>query len=382
MDCQKLFSVIDGMNDQYCDIWEAVCNIESPTAYKAGVDAAGQFFINMARQRGWHVDVLEDEKAGNAVSITLNPEAQAQPVVFSGHIDTVHPVGSFGVPAVRRDDAYIYGPGVLDCKGGVVASFMAMDALYRCGFTARPVRLIIQSDEETGSKTSNLRTVEYMCEKAKNAVAFLNTEATKENSAVLIRKGILRYSYKVTGKAAHSARCNQGANAIAEAAHKILKLEKLKDDQGITCNCGVIQGGTVANTVAEQCVFTADFRFSSQKEYLKAEELAREVAESFEIQGCCCELEKVSYRPAMPLTDRNVALLERMNKIYARVGLPQLRAVSSKGGSDAAYITQAGIPCVDNLGVEGKNLHNPGEYARLDSLAASAKRLAAVAACI
>lgn len=382
MNCQNLFSVIDELNDTYCGIWEDVCNIESPTNYKKGVDEVGNVFISMANERGWQVNVLEDENAGNAISITINPGSEARPVVFSGHIDTVHPVGLFGIPAVRRDKKCIYGPGVVDCKGGVVASFMALDALCKCGFAARPVKLIIQSDEETGSKTSGLKTVEFMCREAKGAAAFLNTEPGSGRTGVLRRKGILRYQFAVSGKAAHSSTCHLGANAIAEAAHKILKLEAIKDVNALTCNCGIITGGTVANTVAEKCSFTADFRFSSEEECAKARAIAQEVCEQSAIEGCSCELEQVSFRPAMPLCERNRELLGKMNEIYRQSGLPQLVEDSGSGGSDAAYITQAEIPCVDSVGVKGGRIHSVEEYAYLDSLAACAKHLAAVAYCI
>ena len=73
----------------------------------------------------------------------MNPNAQGAPVCFSGHMDTVHPLGSFGEVPVHRDDRKIYGPGVIDCKGGVAASFMTMDALEKCGFNERPVKLIL-----------------------------------------------------------------------------------------------------------------------------------------------------------------------------------------------------------------------------------------------
>ena len=382
MDCQGLFSVIDDLNDAYCTIWEKVCNIESPTGYKKGVDEVGNIFIKMARERDWFIEVFEDPIAGNAICITINHTSEEPPIVFSGHIDTVHPVGLFGTPAVHRDENYIYGPGVMDCKGGVVASFMALDALERSGFTKRPVKLIIQTDEETGSRTSCLRTVAFMCEKAKNADAFLNTEGIQGYTAVLVRKGILRYRFTVFGKSVHSANCAVGANAIAEAAHKILKLETLKEANALTCNCGTIEGGTVSNTVADKCSFTADFRFSSEEDCVKAQEMAVEISEKNTIEGCRCALERISYRPAMPLCDRNSALLGKMNKIYKQVGLPQLTSRTCLSGSDAAYITAAGIPCVDSLGVDGKHIHSVHEYASLDSLAACAKRLAAVAYCI
>lgn len=379
MDCQKLFSIIDSLNEEYCNIWENVCNIESPTNYKDGVDAVGNVFIKMAAERGWFVDVLEQTKAGNAICITINHESKAEPIVFSGHIDTVHPIGLFGTPAVHRDEKCIYGPGVMDCKGGVVASFMALEALEKCGFTRRPVKLIIQTDEETGSKTSKKETVKFMIEQSKNALAFLNTEGIHGNTAIISRKGIIRYNFTVRGKAAHSSKCFEGANAILEAAHKIIQLEKIKDADGLTCNCGLIKGGTVANTVAAVCSFSADIRFANNEQCTQALKLVKEISENTTIEGCSCQFEEVSNRPSMELTDKNRNLLNRINEIYQKNGLPVLNEKYGLGGSDAAYSTQAGIPTVDSIGVDGGNIHSINEYSYLDSLAASAKRLAAVA---
>ena len=379
MDTARIFSVIEDLNETYCDLWEAVCNMESPTEYKRGVDAVGEVFLQIARQNQWSVEEMKLEQAGNPICITMNPDAAERPVVLSGHIDTVYPLGTFPVPAVHRDDGRIYGPGVIDCKGGVVAAVMAMDALMRCGFRKRPVKLIIQTDEETGSTTSNKQTISFMLEKAKDAIAFLNLEGVQYGTAVLSRKGILRYRFTITGRSAHSAKCSEGANAICEAAYKIIQLEKWKDADGLTCNCGVIQGGTVPNSVAGECVFQADIRFENQKQYLEAVDFCQRIAAESTVPGCVCKLEKVSERPAMPLTAESEALFTRMNEIYETCGLPVLRARHCLGGSDAAYTTQAGIPTVDSLGVDGGNIHSPKEFAYIESLVDCAKRVAAMA---
>ena len=34
---------------------------------------------------------------------------------------------------------------------------------------------------------------------------------------------------------------------IADAAHRILEIERFKDDSGVTCNCGLISGGTATH---------------------------------------------------------------------------------------------------------------------------------------
>jgi len=253
---QTIFQTIDKLNDAYIHFWEDVCRIESPTAYKAGVDAVGTCIKNAAKERGWDIEEMHSETAGNAFCVTINKTAPAPAVVFSGHIDTVFPLGTFSKPIVRTDDKKIYGPGVMDCKGGVVASFMAMDALDKCGFSARPVKLIVQTDEETGSKTSNKQTLAFMLDAAKNAAAFLNTEGIQGNTAVLIRKGILRYRFTVHGRATHSSKCAQGANAIVEAAHKIIALEQMKDADGLTCN-GISNG---LNAFLSTLTFTLKMR--------------------------------------------------------------------------------------------------------------------------
>lgn len=273
----------------------------------------------------------------------------------------------------------MYGPGVLDCKGGVAASLLAMEALETCGFTSRPVKLIIQTDEETGSRTSGKKTVEFMIEKSRGAVGFLNTEGFC-SKAVLSRKGIARFEFTLHGIAAHSAKCyEEGASAILEAACKIIELEKFKEADGITCNCGVISGGTVANTVPEECCFTADFRYKTPEDLERIKAAVKEISETVYTKDVFCDAVQISDRPCMPLSQKNLELLGRMNEAFEKAGLPVLDYRAALGGSDAAYITLADIPCIDSIGVEGDRGHSADEYMQLKSFASCAKRLAAVA---
>ena len=127
----KLFEVIDSLEHDYIKVWEDVCNIESPTRCKEGVDKVSSYFAELAKQKSFQVDVKPFEFAGDVVVITANPNSKEAPISFSGHLDTVHPIGAFGYPPVKKDDKYIYGPGVTDCKGGVVAGMLAIDALIK-----------------------------------------------------------------------------------------------------------------------------------------------------------------------------------------------------------------------------------------------------------
>lgn len=143
----KLFKTVDQLYEKYLTVWEEFCNIESPTNCKEGVDACGKYMSDKARELGFAVETLNQPFSGNVVCITLNPENSEAPLSISGHMDTVHPVGSFGIPAVHHDNNKIYGPGVTDCKGGIVTGMLALEALKVCGYNKRPVKLLLQSDE-------------------------------------------------------------------------------------------------------------------------------------------------------------------------------------------------------------------------------------------
>ena len=376
--CKKLFEKLDEMEKQYIKFWEELCLIESPTDYKEGVDAASSYIIEKAKAYGWKIERQEQKVSGDCVCITMNPDSQNAPVCLSGHLDTVHPVGLFGTPAVKMDDEKIYGPGVVDCKGGVVAAFYAMAALAETGFKDRPIKLILQSDEETSSAGSNQTTIKYMCECARDAVAFINTEPYGPHTTVLKRKGIAKYSFNITGKAVHASICFDGTSAITEAAHKIIELEKFKEADGITANCGTITGGTKINTVPENCSFAVDFRFSNNEELEKVKAIAKKVADTSYIEGTSCELVLNSLRDCMELKDFNIELLEKVNEIFEATDMPKLSAGSSRGGSDAAYTTQCGIPTLDSLGTEGGRMHSKEEFSYISSLKESAKRMAAI----
>ncbi len=379
MSCQKLFNKIDELYEEYISVWKDVCNIESPTSYKKGVDEVGAYFINLANKFGWKVEVLEQKSSGNPICITMNENAKKPPIAISGHMDTVHPLGSFSKPLVKIIDGNIYGPGVADCKGGIVLGFLIMHALKECGFVDRPIKMLLQSDEETNSKESNKETINFICEKAKDCVAFFNLECHTKGKVCIERKGIIKYCFKVIGEEAHASKCaTKGANAILESSYKIIEIEKIKNELGVTCNVGLIKGGSVANTVAGECSFEVDVRFNNKEEMQWVERQLNIIANKNYIKGCTTTLTQMSYRVAMEYSKKNEELLLKVNDILAKNGLETLTAVKSLAGSDAADVTAYGIPCLDSLGIEYEGIHTINEKAVLSSLKDSAKRLVTI----
>ena len=382
MNCTRIFDTIDRLNHQYIDVWEDILNIESPSNLKERIDAVSEYLIVLSKKRGWKIERFPEEKFGDVVCITMNPDSKKAPIALSGHMDTVHPIGLFGTPAAHREGDRLHGPGAMDCKGGIVAGFLAMHALHECGYTDRPIMMLLQSNEEIGSGIENKSPIRRICDKAKNALAFLNLEGHEgyfEGKACLERKGIAGFLFSVKGVSTHASYCaREGASAITEAAHKIIELEKVKEETGITFNCGIIKGGTARNTVPGECEFQLDVRFSSESELERAKAIIKKIADTVYVQGCSCEVDMISLRVAMELCERNLNLLSIANAAFEKNGLSTLAVGKRNGGSDAADITAYGIPCIDSMGVGGERAHSKEEYGVISSLSESAKRLVAI----
>ena len=68
------------------------------------------------------------------------------------------------------------------------------------------------------------------------------------------------------------------------------------------------------------------------------------------------------------------------NEALTAAGLEPLSVNNNTGGSDAAYVTLAGIPVMDSVGVIGGKAHTLEEYILIDEFALAAKRIAAIIA--
>ncbi len=76
-----------------------------------------------------------------------------------GHGDTVWPLGTLASMPWREADGRLWGPGVLDMKGGLAFFVYAMRCLRELDIpVGRPVALWVVSDEEVGSEGSRPRT--------------------------------------------------------------------------------------------------------------------------------------------------------------------------------------------------------------------------------
>jgi len=324
--------------------------------------------------QGFAVRMIPGRKTGGHLYARPADRERGRPgQLLVGHTDTVWPVGTLRSMPVRVEDGEVKGPGTFDMKAGLVQGIFAVEALTRLGLEppATPVWLI-NSDEETGSPESR----RWMRLVARNVARTFVLEPAfgPEGRLKTARKGVLRYTVSVRGRAAHAGlEPKAGASAIAELAHLIHHLHGLTDhDRGITVNVGMIQGGTRPNVVAAEARAEVDVRVMTvaDGEEMRGRILGLEAT----TPGTTVHVEEGIGIPPLERTERNQALWHTAREAGARIGL-ELEEFTAGGGSDGNTTSQF-TATLDGLGAIGDGAHAVHEHVTVDGMVERAALLA------
>lgn len=373
---EDVFAYIDDHKAQMMDLWQDLVNQDSPASYREGVDLVAKRVFKELEEAG--ASTRWDEE-GKALIAEIPGDSRA-PVLLLGHMDTVFPVGEAARRPFTAEGSRVTGPGALDMKGGVAVMLSALKALHSAGFSGRPLKVILVSDEEIAHNGSKATVM--LQREARGCAACFNCETGYEdNSLVIGRKGGVVFKAAVHGIAAHAGNNpRQGRSAIWEMAKKIDDIQNMTDwDKGITFNVGTIKGGTVSNAIPDYCEVEGDIRFQDPDiSPLVKEELLKVLNHTY-IEGTKTEL--LLYHEGMlpmKMTEENRKLFEFVKKTGEENGIPVSEGKLVGGGSDSGYVVYAGVPTVCAMGVKGRFNHTRDEYALKDSLFERAKLLGAV----
>ena len=374
----QALAYLDQCREEMLFLWETLVRMESPSADPEAIDRLASHLDTYCRALGMETEKFRPEGAGTCLA-AATPARALPPILLLGHMDTVHPVGSFpGGPFTRRDGC-VYGPGVHDCKGGLVMALYVIRALQHIGYDRRQLRLALVSDEETGHSLSQMASVEFLERHAQGCGAAFTFESGLLNGDIVTGRkggGVIRLT--VEGIASHCGTApEKGASAVREAARKVVAIEDLTDFSRVTFNCGLIRGGSSVNVVPDRCEVSVALRFHTNRDRDEALSALQSICGRVETPGTQCTLSPLAGFPAMEETDRTAALFALYRETSTALGLGTPESVYSAGCSDSAFTTSMGILTLCALGVLGQGQHSPDEHAFADSLLPQAKRLAA-----
>lgn len=382
---QALRDYLSRHHDEMIRDLRTLVGIESPSDDRGGLERAVEWTAAAFRDAlgpgplgSPVIERLPGHPTADHLRVRIDPgrHGSAVPgVLLLAHIDTVWPVGTLERLPFRIQNGQAYGPGGYDMKGGIIIAlwaFRALTALERV--PRRPVTLLINTDEETGSTTSR-RHIEDL---ARQSAAVLVLEPARPDGSVKTwRKGVGHFHLEVRGRAAHAgADPEQGVSAIEELAVHIRRLHQMTDHAtGTTVNVGRIGGGTRSNVVADLAWADVDVRVKSRAE---AERITRAIhALAPELPGAALTVTGAINRLPMERTEGTLALYRQARDLAAELGF-DLGETGTGGASDGNFTSALGIPTLDGLGAVGDGAHADHEQVDIASLPTRAALLAAM----
>ncbi len=349
---------------------------ESPTEDAVAVNRAMDLLQGWAEGLGARTVRHPQQGYGDVLELWFGPaESGRKPLMLLGHLDTVWPLGTLATMPWREapDSAghpRLWGPGVLDMKAGVVMALAALEAVQQACSLPRPIVLLLNPDEETGSAVSRAHTERLALQS--EAVFVLEPAqglpGSADNAAYkTARKGVGQYRLDVTGIASHAGvDFARGRSAVLELAGLLQQVAHFTDlDSGLTVNPGVIGGGTRSNVVPAQAWAEVDVRI----ERLHHAEHVDALFHGLRVSDPLCSLRVTGgiNRPPMEGGPGTVRLYEQARSLATALGF-DLPEASTGGGSDGNFTAGLGIPTLDGMGAVGEGAHAAHESILLDHL--------------
>lgn len=374
----ELLTFFNQRTDEMLDLIGRLVTQETPTDDKARCDVFADFLATRFRSAGADVEIVPCASRGNHLVARFGHEgfpAGTKRALVLCHYDTVWPVGSLETHPFRiEEDGKAYGPGIFDMQSSLMLAEYALRAVQALNLTlTRPITVVINSDEEVGSRTSR----DLIETEGKKSDFVLVMESPLPGGVLkTARKGGGSFRVEITGRAAHAGvEPEKGISAIRELAHQIEAIESLADwEKGTTVSVGVVGGGTKSNVIPARAWADIDLRAWSKEEVDRI--VAGMQALTPTLAGARVEVTGAPNRP--PMERKYTAdLFQRTREIGRTLGL-ELEEGATGGGSDGNWTAALGIPTLDGLGVPGHGAHADHEHIEVDQIAGRAALLTAL----
>jgi glutamate carboxypeptidase len=292
-------------------------------------------------------------------------------ILFIGHLDTVHPLGTLDEMPWRQSDGRCYGPGILDMKGGIVIALRAIWELRGAGLAPHlPITVLLNSDEEVGSPSTRAL---IEAEASRHRYVLIAEPARRNGGVVVARHAVSRFKLVTRGRPSHAGlRLNEGHSAIQEMAHQVIGIDRLSEPD-CTFSVGVVQGGKWVNCVARECeaeLLSVSTSEEARTRGLKTLDGLRPTASGTEVK-----VTPGLVRPFWHTSAGDKALYQTAARIAAQLGF-DLPGEASGGGSDGIFTGALGVSTLDGLGPRGDFPHTRDEHIVIESLAERGRLLA------
>ncbi|MEE8410379.1 MAG: M20/M25/M40 family metallo-hydrolase [Myxococcota bacterium] len=305
-------------------------------------------------------------------------------MMFLLHTDTV-PTGSpddwkFPPFEAHEKNGKLFGRGVLDNKGPMVASLAALKIL-KDHEDRIPGEVIFAAlaDEEVQAGYG----LDWLLEndKVRCDEAIVPDIAGDMKEINIAEKGRVQLRIIAHGKAAHAMDPSRGVSAIYGVSEVIGKLEKMKMPHtkhpilgSPTHNIGIVRGGSATNAVPDHAEVTVDIRYVPGQKESKIKKQISDICKAVAKKRKGLRFKIEMERGALPIMVKPGAPIVEVILRHA----PMAKIVGTGGGTFAHPLVERGINAVGWSPGNERTYHQPNEEIAVSQLTRYAGRLAAV----
>src|SRR3954447_14894108 len=398
----EMLTTVDSEQGRTTAFLEQWVNQNSGTMNLTGVDAVRHMVEPEFQQVGFKTEWIDMKAAGRAGHLVARHAGSrnGKRLLLIAHLDTVfEPDSPFQRWTPEGNRAH--GPGAGDDKGGIAVIVAALRAMQAAGTLKNAnITVFLTGDEEDDGNPLTVSRRDRNAEGKKADIALDFEDLSTEDGpngpvdmGSIARRSAGSWMVTVTGRSAHSAGVGAGNyGAIYELARILDQFRRELPEDKLTYNVGLIGGGQTAkldadrirleatgktNIIAATAVARGDLRAISQEQIDRTRAKMRAIVAQ-PLAGAKAEIafDEDAY-PPMPPTERNRALLARLNAVNADMGLPQMGELdpAKRGAGDISFVA-ADVDGLVGLGPSSDGSHTANEKVDIPSIFKQAKRAA------
>lgn len=255
----RALEFLEESHEETVELQMEICAVRAPSNMEE--KRAKRFYELMS---GIGLDHVYMDEVNNVIGL-LKGTGGGPTLVVAGHMDTVFGPEIDCTP-VRKDDGFIWGPGICDDTRGMIEVYAVAKAMCETGIRAKGDILFVGNVGE--ESLGDLRGTKHLFATKPEIDVFMSIDGPQVESLVTNAIAGCKYKFTYTGRGGHAL----GAfgipnvnNAMGYAMARIATMEVPKEPLTIF-NIGVVHGGVSVNAIPAEASMMIDLRSMSQTE--------------------------------------------------------------------------------------------------------------------
>ena len=312
---------------------------------------------------------IEGFESGNIYAV-LKGDPHREPVMFSGHMDTVSP--GIHKQAVVHEDGRITSDGTTvlgaDDVSALASYIEAIRSLEEQNCPHGDIELAISVAEEPYDAGSAY----YDFDRIQSKIGYTFDLAGEVGLAAIEAPSIISFQVTIKGRSAHAGfNPEDGIHALKIACHAIDQIPNGHVNEKTTVNFGTINGGEGRNIVPETVTVTGEIRSFDHQDALHWSQSIRHIFQQTALKYHA----QAQYNDCVHIEAYKISeeeeVVKRFKRAAQKVSLTPC-FISTHGGSDNNRYVKAGIRGIV-VACAMNNCHSTSEYTTIDELEKSAQ---------